>query len=372
MSGRSQADSRLVVKVGTSVLTDARGRLLPERLTQLVDQLAACVREHRQPILVTSGAIACGMASLGLSHRPAALAQLQACAAIGQGELLHRYTTLFSHHGLLTAQVLLTQDDLADRRRFRNAKQTLLTLLHRRVVPIVNENDTVAVEEITFGDNDRLAALVAAAVEAHLLVVLSDVDGFLRHGAVVERIGGINHAHHAAVREVKRAVTRGGMTSKLEAARIVGHSGIPMVLANGTRPGVLTDLLAGRPLGTLFVPPPSRLSKQRWWLAFALRTPRGSVRIDAGAVKALAEQGRSLLASGVRGVQGRFAAGACIAVLDEAGHEVARGRCALSSAELARVCGMRSAEAASALGRSRMPEVIHRDHLVLAREVSHD
>ena len=363
--------TRLVVKVGTSVLTDARGRLRPERLRRLVAQIARCGRAQRQVVLVTSGAVACGMATLGLATRPRALARLQACAAIGQGELMHRYTTLFRRHRRLTAQVLLTQEDLAHRQRFRNAKQTLLTLLHQRVVPIVNENDTVSVEEITFGDNDRLAALVAAAIDAHLLVILSDVDGFFRDGRLVDRVEAVNHNVRAAVRDVRRAITKGGMASKLEAARIVGHSGIPMVLANGAQPGVLTDLLAGHPRGTLFVPPANRLRPARWWLAFALRRPAGTVVIDAGAARAVAEEGKSLLASGVTGVRGRFQTGAHVAVLDAAGREVARGVCRFSSEALARVRGLRSAEAAKALGVARVPEVIHRDHLVLMREVAH-
>ena len=269
MEPRNQTLQRVVIKVGSSVLTDARGRLLPERLAGLVEQVVACSRAHRQPIIVSSGAIACGMARLGLTRRPKPLAQLQACAAIGQGELMHLYTETFRRHGVLTAQVLLTQEDLADRVRFRNAKQTLLTLLHRRVVPVVNENDTVAVEEITFGDNDRLAALVAAAVDARLLVILSDVDGVLRNGKPLERIDGYRALPALDASGAKRQTTKGGMASKFEAARIVGHSGIPLVIANGTRPNVLTDLLAGRSIGTLFVPPSNRLTSRKWDSAWA-------------------------------------------------------------------------------------------------------
>ena len=363
--------TRLVVKVGTSVLTDARGRLLPGRLRRLAGQVARCCREQRQVIVVTSGAVACGMAAFGLRARPKGLAQLQACAAVGQGKLMHRYTTLFRRRGLLTAQVLLTQEDLADRSRFRNAKQTLLTLLHRRVVPIVNENDTVSVEEITFGDNDRLAALVAAAVDAHLLIILSDVDGLYRDGRLVDRVDAVDQSVRAAVRDAGRALTKGGMASKLEAARIVGHGGIPMVLANGARPTVLTDVLAGRPAGTLFAPPPNRLRATQWWLAFALRRPQGAVTIDDGAAAAVVGQRRSLLASGVAGVRGPFAAGAYVAVLDRKGREVARGVCRLSSEQLGRIQGLRSAEAARSLGVARVPEVIHRDHLVILEDVAH-
>jgi len=346
---------RLVVKVGASVLTDARGRLLAERITPLADQLAACAREGRQPLLVSSGAIACGMAKLGLSARPKPLAQLQACAAIGQSELMHLYTLAFARHGVSVAQVLLTQEDLADRLRFRNAKQTLLTLLHRRVLPIINENDTVAVEEITFGDNDRLAALVASAVDAHLLVILSDVEGFLQHGKLVERIEAVNQIDRRALAQPTRGTTKGGMASKLEAARIAGHSGIPLIIANGTRPSALGEILAGKPVGTLCVPPRARLTSRKWWIAFALRQPRGTIVIDDGAAHALSERGSSLLASGVRQVRGRFEAGAFVAVADVAGRELARGVAGYSSAELARVRGGKT--------------VIPRGHLVLTKDL---
>ncbi len=334
----------------------------------MADQIAACAREGRQPLLVSSGAIACGMAKLGLAARPTSLAQLQACAAIGQSELMHLYTVAFARHGMTVAQVLLTQDDLANRARFRNAKQTLLTLLHRRVIPIINENDTVAVEEITFGDNDRLAALVAAAVDAQVLVILSDVEGFLQDGQLVERIEAIDQVNRSALTRSARDTTRGGMASKLEAARIAGHSGIPLVIANGTRPSVLSDILAGKAVGTLCVPPRTRLTSRKWWIAFALRQPNGTVVIDDGAVEALLEKGKSLLASGVREVTGRFDAGAFVAVVDEAGRDVARGVTNYSSADLRRVRGLSSAVAASTLGHAGTREVIHRDHLVLAKE----
>ena len=371
MSDGAQTMQRFVVKVGSSVLTDDGGRLLPQRIERLAEQVVRASAEHRQPILVSSGAIACGMAKLGLARRPKSMAQLQACAAVGQSELMHLYTVAFGKHGTMTAQVLLTQDDLSSRARFRNAKQTLLTLLHRRVVPIVNENDTVAVEEITFGDNDRLAALVASAVEAQLLVILSDVEGLLHEGKRIEQIDALNHAQHVAVHGLRRQTTRGGMPSKLEAARIVGHSGIPMVIADGTRPSTLTDVVAGRPIGTLFVPPRRRLTARKWWLAFARRQTEGTLVIDEGAAAALLERGKSLLASGVREIRGRFDAGAFVAVMDRQGIELARGVTNFSSAELLRVRGMRSEEVARVLGEARVHEVVHRDHLVLAKEWQH-
>jgi glutamate 5-kinase len=359
---------RLVIKVGSSVLTDAKGHLRAERIQQLTDQVARCAAEHRRPVVVSSGAIACGMARLGLGARPKALAQLQACAAIGQSELMHLYTEAFRRHKLTVGQVLLTQDDFASRVRFRNAKQTLLALLHRHVVPIINENDTVAVEEITFGDNDRLAALVAAAVDAQLLLILSDVDGVLQNGRVVDRVEAPNQLA-GAVQASARHTTKGGMRSKLEAAQIAGHSGIPVIVANGATAGIVDDVLSGLPVGTLFVPPRTRLNARKWWIAFALRRPAGTVVIDDGAAAAVLDQGKSLLASGVRDVRGRFDAGTFVAVTDMRGAELARGVSNYSSADLARVRGLTSQEAARRLGQARGREVIHRDHLVLSREL---
>lgn len=353
-----QTIQRVVVKVGSSVLTDRTGRLLADRIERLAGQVDACVKERRQPLIVSSGAIACGMAKLGLRKRPTALAQLQACAAIGQSELMHLYTTAFARRGVTTAQVLLTQEDLSNRSRFRNAKQTLLTLLHRRVVPVINENDTVAVEEITFGDNDRLAALVASAVDAQLLVILSDVDGFLKDGKVIERIESLNGLKAASRQGPGRPTTKGGMASKLDAARIVGHSGISMVIANGQRPSTLTDVLAGKTVGTLFVPPRMRLTPRKWWIAFALRRPKGRVILEAGAARALQGRGKSLLASGIADVKGRFEAGDFVAVMSREGIEVARGVSAYASADVARMLGVRGAR-----------EIIHRDQLVLSEEL---
>ena len=259
---------RLVVKVGASVLTDAKGRPDPAHLARLVAQVAACVAERCEVILVSSGAIACGMASLRLTRRPTALAKLQACAAIGQGQLMGLYTQAFAAHRLTVAQVLLTQADLAHHTRARNARNTLTALLAHQVVPIVNENDTVAVEEITFGDNDRLAALVASLLRADLLILLSDVDGLLHHGKVIERIDDLNHTHEAMVLPAVRHTTKGGMASKLVAGRIARHAGIPMVIANGHREGVVRAILGGQPVGTLIVPPTRRLTSRHWWIAF--------------------------------------------------------------------------------------------------------
>lgn len=362
-----QTFQRIVVKVGSSVLTDAAGKPSPARLTQLVDQLAECVDRERQVVLVSSGAIACGMGRLGLVRRPKDIAQLQACAAIGQSELMQRYGQAFGEHGLVVAQVLLTQSDLADRARYRNATNTLQTLLKRRIVPIINENDAVSVEEITFGDNDRLAALVACAVQAQLLVVLTDVDGVLEHGKPIGRIDELNAHHQTIALGSPKEISTGGMASKLAAARIVRHAGIPMVIANGAKAGVLLDVIEGKPVGTLIAPPSTRLKSHKWWIAFAMRRALGTVEIDTGAAQAL-RGGKSLLASGIREVQGRFHAGDPIAVVDERRREVARGVSNFSSGDLGRIRGLKSEAIRQLLGAQTPAEVVHRDKLVLTTE----
>ena len=365
MAKRVPVFQRVVVKIGASVLTDISGRPETRRFARLVDQLAACLTQGREVIVVSSGAIACGMGALGLSRRPKEVAHLQACAAVGQSELMRRYSHAFAKHGLLVAQVLLTQDDLADRTRCRNAKQTLRALIARRVVPIINENDTVAVEEIAFGDNDRLAALVACLLEAQLLVILSDVDGVLERGRVIERIDDLNHTHHALALGTSRETTTGGMASKLAAARIVRHRGIPLVIANGTKPDVLPKILDGKPVGTLIVPPRRILKFHKVWIAFSARRPAGTVVVDAGAVEALLRRGKSLQARGVKTVRGQFHAGESIAILDEHDREVGRGISNFSSSDLARIRGLKSRQVAEALGRRAADDVVHRDHLVL-------
>ncbi len=369
MTHHEQPVQRLVVKIGSSVLTDMTGRPDADRLTHLVGQLAACAKQRREVVVVSSGAIACGMATLGVTRRPKGLAQLQACAAVGQGELMRLYSQAFAAHGLTVAQVLLTQEDLADKGRYHNAKNTLQTLLEHHAIPIVNENDAVAVEEIAFGDNDRLAALVACLVQAQLLIMLSDVDGLLHHGRVIERLDHLNHTHQTLALGPSRETTTGGMASKLAAARIVRHSRIPLVIANGTTPGIVLDILAGRPVGTLIAPPEKTMKFRKWWIAFSMRTPLGHVLIDRGAAEALIHRGKSLLASGVREVRGRFHAGDAVAILDDAQQEIARGLSNFSSSDLSRIRGLSSHQIVELLGQKKVREVVHRDNLVLTQEL---
>ena len=365
----SVAFQRIVVKVGASVLTGRGGAPQASRVAMIASQISGCVSQGRHAVLVSSGAIACGMSALGLKRRPAAIAELQACAAVGQGALMARYSQAFAAHRLTVAQVLLTQADVADAARRRNATHTLQALLARRIVPIVNENDAVAVEEIAFGDNDRLAALTASMIGATLVVLLSDVDGLLHQGAVVGRIDRLDHTHQAMALGPSRETTTGGMASKLAAGRIAQHAGIPLVIANGTKPDVLARILSGRPEGTLIAPPSARLAEKKWWIAFSLRAPQGRVVVDAGAAEALLTRGKSLLASGVQSVEGRFDAGEPVAIVNASGTELGRGLCEFSARELSRVRGMKTAEIRQLLGAKAPSDAVHRDNLVLTREL---
>ncbi len=369
MEQRQQPIQRLVVKVGSSVLTDAAGRPDAGRLKLIVGQLAACGDRGCEVVFVSSGAIACGMGRLGFARRPKALGELQACAAVGQGELMRLYTHAFAQHDRTVAQLLLTQSDFDDRARCRNVKTTLRALLARGVMPIINENDVVAVEEITFGDNDRLAALVACLVEAQLLVILSDVDGLLHDGQVIGRIDRLDHGHQAAAMGASRETTTGGMSAKLAAARIAQHGGIPLVIANGTKAGVLGEILDGKPVGTLISPPKVKLAFRKWWIAFSARNPLGSVVVDDGAARALIDGGKSLLPSGIRDVRGRFHAGDPVTIVDPADAEIGRGLSNFSSSDLIRIRGMKSRQVPDALGRKAAEEAIHRNNMVLIHEL---
>lgn len=321
--------SRLVVKVGTGVLTDARKQPDLSQMEQLVAQLAAQRQAGREVVLVTSGAVGAGMGALGYTTRPTELAEKQACAAVGQSRLMAAYDKLFARHGLVVAQVLLTHADLEHHERHLNARNTLVTLLARGVVPIINENDAVSFTEIKFGDNDKLSALVASLLPADLLVILTTVDGVIENfgqpGArVLPEITDISAAIERLAGGTDSDTAVGGMKSKIEAAKIVVRSGIPLVIASGRKSDVLARVLAGEREGTLFVPHARRLKGRKRWIAFFHHT-KGALFVDAGARKALREQGRSLLAPGVVRCAGEFRAGDVVRVCDTDGTEFARG-----------------------------------------------
>ena len=351
-----KAAARLVVKLGTGVLTDSRKQPDPAQLEQLVAQIAALRKAGKEIVLVTSGAVGAGMGALGYEKRPHELAELQACAAVGQSQLMTIYEKLFAVHDLHVAQVLLTHDDLEHHERHLNARNTLVTLLGRGVVPIINENDAVSFTEIKFGDNDKLSALVAALLPADLLVILTTVDG------VIENFGRANPKTIPLIEKIDLDLEKiahgtdsetavGGMASKIQAAKIVVRSGIPLVIASGKKKSVLAKILAGEKEGTLFVAQPNKLQSRKRWIAF-FHHPHGALFVDDGAKLALREKGKSLLPPGVARCEGEFAAGDVVRICDLDGTEFARGIARFDSA---------------AVRARKLPkeELVHRDDLVI-------
>jgi glutamate 5-kinase len=362
------AARRVVVKVGSSSLTTATGGIDAERVRRLVDVLAAARGRGTEIVLVSSGAIAAGLAPLGLARRPRALPAQQAAAAVGQGILVHRYTEELAVHGLVAGQVLLTADDMTRRSHYRNAHQTLAKLLELGVLPIVNENDTVATGEIRFGDNDRLAALVAHLVHADLLVLLSDVDGLydghpsaegsrlIADVALADDLAGVRVGSAGAA-----GVGTGGMRTKLDATRIATGAGIPVVLTSADRAG---DALAAEPVGTWFQAANRRRPTRQLWLAHATE-PKGVLLLDDGAVRAVTERRASLLAAGLTGASGSFVAGDPVDLAGPDGRAVARGLVNFDADEIPRLVGKTSATLRRELGAAYEREVVHRDDLAL-------
>lgn len=369
MSARFPRPARVVVKVGSSSLRAERG-IDRDVLRALVDQLADVAGAGTRLVLVSSGAVAAGMDDLGLTRRPVDLPGLQAAASVGQGALVHAYADAFAAHRIPVGQVLLTPSDVTDRARYLNARNTFERLLALGAVPVVNENDTVATDELRFGDNDRLAALVASMLGAGLLVLLSDVEGVLApagdgdgEARVLDRVDDpaeVARYDHGG----SSGVGTGGMVSKVEAVRVARFSGCHAVIAGARRPGVIGDVVGGEPVGTWFPPSPQRPESRKLWIAFA-KHPSGAVRVDAGAVDALVRGGKSLLAAGVTGSDGEFAAGDAVDVVGPDGAVVARGLTALDRATLDRVAGRKQAEVAAELGVDDPPELVHRDQLVV-------
>jgi glutamate 5-kinase len=357
---------RLVVKVGTSSLVDDEGHASRRKLAKVVGDIAA-VAGTRRCVLVSSGAIAAGLMPLGLSRRPRDMPSLQAAAAVGQGRLMAEYARLFARHGLTAGQVLLTQEDFLRRRHFVNARNTFERLLDSGAVPVVNENDTVATAEIAFGDNDRLAALVAVMIGADLLVLLSDVDGIYTRDPRRGRARLLREVTDPAAIDASGPRTdtaRGGMASKLEAAGIATGAGIGVVVAGANRRHVVARILDAEPVGTWLPPRAARQRARKAWIAFASGV-RGRILVDAGAERAVREDGRSLLAAGVTGAEGEFAAGDPVEVVGPSGRSFARGIANYSSRELPRLAGRSSSELTSLPGGPYDREVIHRDELVV-------
>ncbi|HWR77964.1 MAG TPA: glutamate 5-kinase [Thiobacillus sp.] len=362
---------RIVVKVGSSLVT-AEGRGLDHAaLSRWAEQIAALTAQGKEVVLVSSGAIAEGIARLGWKKRPKAVNELQAAAAVGQMGLVQAYESIFRTHGLHAAQVLLTHEDLADRTRYLNARTTLRTLLELRVVPIINENDTVATDEIRLGDNDTLGALVTNLIEADCLIILTDQTGLYTADPRKHTDATLVMNAHAGDPELERmaggagsSVGTGGMLTKILAAKRAARSGAHTVICSGREESVLLRLAAGEAIGSQLVARHAPLAARRQWLADHLQL-HGGVVLDDGAVRALREEGKSLLPVGVKGVTGEFERGEVVAVVDSEGREVARGLTNYSASEARRIAGKPSSAIEAELGYMDEPELIHRDNLVV-------
>ncbi len=361
---------RIVIKVGTSTLTGEDGRVDRGYLGELARQIAELRRRGDSVVVVTSGAIAAGVEALGLGERPGDLTGLQAAAAVGQVRIIGIYSELLSGFDVPVAQVLLTRHDTTHRQQYLYACQTLARLLEMGVVPVVNENDTTAVEEIRFGDNDTLAALVGVMVEADLVVLLTDIEGvYDSHpgsgsAELVEHVDEITDDLIAAAGGPGSDHASGGMATKLEAARILMKAGVPMVVAEGHRDDVVLEAAAGNPVGTYFAGGEGDITHRKLWIAFA-RQPAGTVVVDAGARDALRLRGKSLLPAGVTAVEGSFSAGDAVTIRDTEGEVVAQGLSGISSKDLDRVKGMRSGQIRETDPELADHEVVHRDSMVI-------
>jgi glutamate 5-kinase len=366
--GRSR---RIVVKVGSSILASVEKGLLYDVFSHLTKEISELKRQGFEFVLVSSGAIAAGMEKLGYKTRPQAITQKQATAAVGQTRLMKIYEDYFSRYQQMVAQILLTHDDLSHRRRFLNARNTLLTLLGLGIIPIINENDTVVVDEIKFGDNDNLSALITNLIGADLLIILTDIDGLCDsdprinpHARCIPLVEEIDADLDGIVGETKSEISVGGMISKIQAARKASRFGIPTVVARGNKEGVLHQILKGKEIGTLILPKKDALSSRKHWIAFNPK-PKGDVFVDDGAKKAVVQKGKSLLASGVIKIRGNFNRGDLVTCLGTRGKEFARGLVNYSAAELEKIRGLRSNQIESTLGYKYSDEVIHRDDLVV-------
>lgn len=360
---------RLVVKIGSSSLTYATGKLNIEQIEKLVRQMVDLHNRGLDVLLVTSGAVGAGLGKLGLEKKKRTMPEKQAAAAVGQGILLHMYEKIFAEYGVVVGQVLLTREDFADRRRFLNARNTLQAMIRFHIIPVINENDTVAVDEIKLGDNDNLAAMVAGLVDADLLVMLSDVDGLYdgdpkKPGArLLNEIHEITEEIESLAGGAGSRVGTGGMATKIQAARIAMHSGLVTVIARASENDVIRRVVAGEPLGTAFWPS-VRLVQKKKWIAYGA-TVCGRIFVDSGAARALQKHGKSLLPSGVTGVEGRFDVGNTVSVIDPDGKEIARGIVNYCNADVDRIRGRNTGEIADILGHKDYDEIIHRDNLAL-------
>lgn len=363
---------RILVKVGSGVLTGSNG-LDPTIIEQLVDEVSAYSKRGLRFVIVSSGAIASGTHRMGFTEKLKSLPQKQAAAAVGQGRLMRIYSQAFGRHGLITAQILLTMSDLTDRQRFLNVRNTLSTLMEWGVIPIINENDTVSVDEIKFGDNDNLAAMMANITEANLLINLTNTEGLYDRdprgseaSRLIPLVKEITTQIEAAASSEADTVGMGGMKSKVIAAKKVTASGIPYIIAHGKKAGILGEILSGNETGTLFLPGEQHLKSKKHWIAFTLRS-RGKIWIDGGAQDAIVNQGKSLLPSGVVRVEGDFNVGDSVTCVDTDGAPIAKGIVNYSSSDIDRIKGLKTSKIEQVLGEKPYDEIIHRDNMAVSR-----
>lgn len=363
---------RIVIKVGTSTITYANGKRNFSQIDRLAREISDLQNQGKEMILVTSGAVAVGVDRMGLPGKPKTIPGKQAAAAVGQGVLMHTYEKFFADYGQIVAQVLITKTEAIDRHRYTNTRNTFMELMRQRVIPIVNENDVVALDELKIGDNDNMSALVAGIVDADLVIILSDVDGLYTanpqthpDAVIVPEVAEITPEIEASAGGVGSARGTGGMATKIQAAKAATSSGIHLVIASGTDKNAITRVLQGEELGTLFVSRENRLQFRKRWLAFGAKIA-GSIVVDDGCAKAIRKAGGcSILPAGVFAVQGEFLPGSTVSVIDKDAHELARGLVHYSSAELEQIKGCNSGEIANILGHKNFDEVIHRDDLVI-------
>ncbi|MCK4488363.1 MAG: glutamate 5-kinase [Desulfobacterales bacterium] len=361
---------RAVVKVGSGVLTHKQG-LNDRVIRRLAREVSVLMDQGRQVILVTSGAIASGMKKVGMAERPSDIPHKQAIAAIGQSRLMLEYEKSFARYQKKAAQILLTRDDLCNRRRYLNARNTINVLLDWKIVPVINENDTVVVEELKFGDNDNLSAMITHLMDAQILVNLTDIDGFYdknpaahKDALLIPMVSRIDRAMERAACDIPGAFGMGGMSSKIQTAKKVTTSGIPMVIASGLKPNILKKLFEGRDMGTLFLPRKEKMGSRKCWIAFTLKA-KGTVKVDRGAARAIRKDGRSLLPIGILDVEGDFGIGAAVSCIDLDGVAFARGLVNYRATDIRKLMGLKTNQIEQRLGYKHYDEVIHRDNLVI-------
>lgn len=371
---RVQDSKRLVIKVGSALLTNDGTGLDTAAIDSWVDQIAGLLDQHRQVVVVSSGAIAEGLTRLGLETRPQSIHMLQSAAAVGQMGLIQTYESSFKRYRRQTAQILLDHDDMANRERYLNARGVIQTLLELNVVPIVNENDTVVTDEIRFGDNDRLAALVANLIDADMLIILTDKDGLYdadpdidKNASLITQARASDTSLDAKAGGSNSSLGRGGMLTKLQAARLAARSGCDTVIAGGRNPDILLRIISGEQVGTRLLADQAPLAARKQWLVGQLQV-RGTLVLDRGAVKVLQQQGRSLLAVGVTAVQGNFTRGELVRCVNTDGHEVARGLINYNSVETDLIKGKNTGDIATLLGYCEHHELIHRDNMVITSD----